>query len=430
MTQTVNDTKWRFLFSSAIFVVALGASLGILGGTASAQAMGAGATLSEKVPVFEVDTTWPQLPNNWVLGDVSMVTVDQHNNVWFIHRPRSPHMKIPAGKTAAPPVLEFTPSGKFLQAWGGPGQGYDWPDTEHNIFVDHSDDVWISGSSPNDSRTANSDDMILKFTNTGKFLKQLGGRNTSHGNLDTKNVNKPGDLFVDAKTNELFVADGYGNRRVIVFDAGTLAFKRMWGAFGKPVEDVPGSGGPGTSGGPALPPGARGSETGAAPLGPLDTSGPGAPNFGAPVHGVLISNDNILYVVDRTNRRIQLFTPAGKYLTEMFINRAGPARGSVSGLAFSPDKQQKYLYAGDYGNSHIVVIDRKALKVLYEFGTRGKAPGDFQGVHKLAVDAQGNLYAAEVAPGARIQKFTFKGFSSTLPPNTFIPPPAQQAAKQ
>ncbi len=373
---------------------------------------------TSKVPVFEVDTNWPQLPNNWVLGNVSKVVVDQHDNVWFIHRPRNPALKVPEGKAAAPPVLEFDANGKFIQAWGGPG-GYDWPDTEHNIFVDHKDNVWISGSSPNNSKTTESDDMLLKFNNKGKFLLQVGGRSVSNGNKDTKSVNKPGDLFVSAKTNEVYVADGYGNRRVIVFDAETGAFKRMWAAFGKPVEDVPGSGGRGAGGGPAVVAGAPvaegGTPAGGAPRA-LDTEGPGSPNFALP-HGVLLSNDDILYVVDRSNRRVQLFTPEGKYLTQLFVNRAGPSGGSASGLAFSPDKDQQFLYISDYGNSHVVVVDRKKLEVLYQFGKRGAQPGNFQGIHHIAVDSKGNLYAAEVAPGARIQRFIFKGLSSTLPPN-------------
>jgi DNA-binding beta-propeller fold protein YncE len=135
------------------------------------------------------------------------------------------------------------------------------------------------------------------------------------------------------------------------------------------------------------------------------------------VHGVLVSNDDIVYVVDRSNRRVQLFTPAGEYLKQVFINRAGPASGSASGLAFSPDKEQRFLYISDYGNSHVVVVDRKSLEVLYQFGKRGAEPGNFQGIHHIAVDSKGNLYAAEVAPGARAQRFVFKGMSSTLPAN-------------
>jgi DNA-binding beta-propeller fold protein YncE len=240
-------------------------------------------------------------------------------------------------------------------------------------------------------------------------------------------VNKPGDIYVWPKTNELFIADGYGNRRVLVLDADTFAFKRMWGAFGKPPRDDATSGGRGANGGPLPVPGApRGGEgRGAAPA--LDTEGPGPDIYASPVHGVLVSNDGILYVVDRSNRRVQLFTPDGKYLTQMFLNRAGPSSGSVSGLAFSPDPAQKFLYLSDYGNSHIAVVDRKALKVLYQFGVRGPEPGNFQGVHHIAVDSKGNIYTAEVAPGARAQKFLYKGMSPTLPANALTD--AQLAAK-
>jgi DNA-binding beta-propeller fold protein YncE len=398
---------WLASCALVAFVVASGINPWLLGRVAAGQSLYAG-----KYPVFDVDPNWPQLPNNWVLGSVSKVVVDRHDNVWIIHRPRT----VPASKTAAPPVVELDASGSFVQAWGGEGAGYDWPDAEHNVFVDYRDNVWISGSSPSgQSKTRRSDDMILKFTNDGKFIKQLGGRTSSRGSKDSMSVNKPGDLFVSPKTNELYVADGYGNRRVIVFDADTLAFKRMWGAFGKPPEDDANSGGPGPSGGPAVAPGAGGG--GGSGVVVLDTEGPGAEKFASPVHGVMVSNDDIVYVADRSNRRLQLFTPGGVYLKEMFVNRAGPASDSVCGLAFSPDKDQQFLYLSDLGNSHIVVVDRKSLQILYQFGKRGPQPGNFQGLHHIAMDSKRNLYTAEVAPGARVQRFNFKGMSSAVPPN-------------
>ena len=298
--------------------------------------------------------------------------------------------------------------GNSFEAGGEEGAGYDWPDAEHNIFVDQKDNVYISGSSPSgQSKTTRSDDMILKFTNEGKFLKEFGGRTVSKGSTDPAAVNKPGDLYVWPKTNELFIADGYGNRRVLVLDADSFAYKRMWGAFGKPPVDDATSGGPGATGGPALQPGQPAAEAEVAPHAPFDTEGPGPDSFAGPVHGVLVSNDGILYVVGQlASRRVQLFTPEGKYLTEMFLNRAGPAAGSVSGLAFSPDKAQTYLYLSDYGNSHIAVVDRKTLKVLYQFGERGKEAGNFQGIHHIAVDSKGNLYAAESGPRrTRAQRF-------------------------
>jgi len=359
-----------------------------------------------EVPVFELDRSWPQLPNNWVLGQTPGVAVDRHDHIWVLHRPRTVAEADRA--KAAPPLLEFDADGKFLRGWGGPGNGFDWPDSEHGVYVDYKDNVWIGGSSPTStSLTRRSDDMLLKFTTDGKFVKQIGGPDKSKGNADTTSVNKPADVFVDQRTNELYVADGYGNRRVIVFDADTLAFKRMWGAFGNaPVDAQPAAGGRGAA--------------------PFIVEGPGPDQFGSPTHAVKVSNDNLVYVADRQNRRIQVFTPAGKFVTQTFINRTGPANGSVAGLTFSPDKAQRFMYLADYGNSHVIVMDRKNLTILYQFGIRSAAPGDFQGPHHIASTSKGDLIVVEVLPGNRVQRFKFKGLSNTLPPNALTP--AQLAA--
>jgi DNA-binding beta-propeller fold protein YncE len=358
---------------------------------------------SSNMPVFQVDAGWPKLPNNWVLGIVSAVTVDRRDHVWILHRPRTVQEQLKA--QAAPPVLEFDADGRFVNAWGGDAKGYDWPVNEHGIFVDHKDIVWIGGSGIGD-------DMLLQFTTAGKFVKQIGARGQSKGNSDPRNVNRPADVFVYAKTNEAFVADGYGNRRVIVLDAGSGAFKRMWGAFGHTPDAEPPAGAPGAGG--------RGA---GAPPPALDTEGQGSPRFSNPVHAVRVSNDGLVYVADRQNRRVQVFTTDGKYVTQGFINRAGPAAGSAAGLAFSPDAQQQFLYVSDLGNSHVAVLNRKTLEVLYQFGARGTAPGDFQAPHLLAVDSKGNLYTAEVNPGNRAQKFLFKGTSPTRPPNAVVHAP-------
>ncbi|HXD19757.1 MAG TPA: hypothetical protein VN654_22235 [Vicinamibacterales bacterium] len=392
----------RTLLRCAYAGLVLAALAGLLGPSGAARAQG-----QSGMPVFQLDPGWPKLPNNWVVGIVSAVTVDSRDHVWILHRPRT--VAADLKERAAPPVLEFDADGKFVNAWGGDGPGYDWPTTEHGITIDHKNTVWIGGSGVGD-------DMLLTFTLQGKFLKEFGAARKGTGNADTTNVNRPADIFVDAKTNEAYVADGYGNRRVVVFDAGTGAFKRMWGAFGNPPDSEPPAGGaPGAAGGG----GGRGRGAQAAPK--LDTDGDGAKFFGNPVHAVKLSNDNLLYVADRSNRRIQVFTPAGKYVTQVFINRAGPSAGSVAGLAFSPDAQQRFLYAADYGNSHVAVLDRKSLKVLYQFGTRSATPGNFQGPHHIAVDSKGNLYVAEVAPGNRAQKFLLKGMSPTPPPNALTP---------
>jgi hypothetical protein len=193
-----------------------------------------GAAKGPNIPKFEVDPSWPpKLPNNWVMGVPSFVAVDRHDHVWVLQHPRT----APADQRAnvAPAVIEFDPSGKFVNAWGGPGQGYDWPDTEHGIFIDYKDRVWITGINPLAGRdvSTRSDDMILKFTSKGQFLQQIGGRDVSGGNKDTKNPKQSAEVFVPANGNEAYVADGYGNRRVWIIDSETGAFKRMWGAFGK-----------------------------------------------------------------------------------------------------------------------------------------------------------------------------------------------------
>ena len=374
---------------------------------------------ARRVPVFEVDPTWPQLPNKWVVGHVASVAVDRRDHVWMLHRPNT----IPEDRRshAAPPVLEFDAAGKFVNAWGGQAKGYDWPDSEHGIAVDYKDRVWIGGSAPvaPSLRTLN-DDMILQFDNKGKFLLQIGGRDVSRGNADSKSVHQSADVFVWPRTNEAFIADGYGNRRIIVLDADTGAFKRMWGAFGNaPVDPLAAARGGGRS---------CATPNGAAPT--LDTEGPGAPQFGSPVHAVKVSNDGLVYVADRPNRRVQVFTPDGKFVTQTFVNRAGPSAQSAAGLAFSPDPEQQFLYVADYGNSHIAVLDRKSLQILYQFGQCSEKPGDFRGLHHLAIDSKGNLYTGEVAPGARAQRFVFKGLSETLPANAIGPEPVAQSAIQ
>jgi DNA-binding beta-propeller fold protein YncE len=403
----MHRSMWRSLGVIAAGIAMVAAVATISNRDTQAQA----PATSRRVPVFEVDPGWPKLPNNWVVGHVASVAVDRRDHVFMLHRPNT----IPEDrrKNAAPPVLEFDASGKFVNAWGGPGSGYDWPDSEHGIAVDYKDRVWIGGSAPVAPSLRNlDDDMLLKFDNKGKFLLQIGGRTASKGNADMKTVHQSADVFVWPKTNEAFVADGYGNRRVIVFDADTGAFKRMWGAFGNAPIDVtpaPRGGGGGANAG-----GGRG------PAPALDTDGPGSQQFGGPVHAVKVSNDGLVYVADRPNRRVQVFTPDGKYVTQTFINRSGPSPQSAAGLAFSPDAQQQFLYVADYGNSHIAVLDRKSLQLLYQFGQRSEKPGDFQGLHHLAIDSKGNLYTGEVAPGARAQRFVYKGLSDT-PPNAIGP---------
>ncbi len=345
----------------------------------------AGETV-QQVPKFRAEGSWPKLPSQWVMAIVSSTWIDEQDHLWVLQRPNT--LSDEEKSRAAPPVLEFDAEGNFIQAWGGPGAGYDWPQTEHGIHIDPKGFVWIGGNG--------NDDQILKFTRAGEFVMQIGKRGATKTNADTENLWRPADMFIHAETNELFVADGYGNKRIIVFDADTGAFKRMWGAFGNVPSDDP----------PA--------PQGEHPMGP-----DGAPQFTPPVHAVKVSTDGLVYVADRGGRRVQIFTIAGKFIDQVFIGREchAPDCGNgqtAAGLAFSPDPEQRYLYVANRSQAQIMVFDRKTLEFLDGFGSWGSDQGQFGTLHHLSVDSKGNLYTAEVTPvkpeNRRVQKFTFTGF--------------------
>ena len=213
----------------------------IVAGVSTVTAQGPGARTTPAAPQLQVDPFWPKpLPNNWILGQVSGVAVDKRGHVWIIQRPRSLSdrelgaQQKPAWSkccVAAPPVIVFDQSGNVVRAWGGPGTGYEWPESEHGVFVDDTDSVWIAGN-------GNKDSQILKFTLEGKFVLQIGRSGQSKGSNDTANLGSPADINVDIAAREVYVADGYRNRRVIVFDSETGAYKRHWGAYGKPPSDA------------------------------------------------------------------------------------------------------------------------------------------------------------------------------------------------
>jgi DNA-binding beta-propeller fold protein YncE len=339
-----------------------------------------------KVPMFQVDAAWPSLPNNWVLGEVTSISVDRKDHIWVLHVPQS----IPEAQraNAAPPVLEFDAAGKLLASWGGPGDGYEWVGREHGIFVDDKDFVWIGGRAgwPKPTAAGNSDDMILKFTTTGKFVMQIGRRGQGKGNTDTENVRQPTDVFVDTRAKEVYAADGYGNKRVIVFDSETGKFKRMWGAFGNP-------------------PPATMAANAAAPQPQTTPDGP--PEFGLP-HSVKVSTDGVVYLADRINNRIQLFTTAGKYLRQVRLASINNVTPVPAGFAFSPDKKQQYLYVVDSGAMQIVIYDREKMVEIGRVGVRGKNQGEFDIIHHMAADSKGNLYGAEIVNNRRAQRFVLQ----------------------
>lgn len=366
----------RFLWVLAAAAIALPFSAAFLG-TVTAQS-------GPRPPTFQVDPTWPTVPNNWVLGEVTSIAVDSRDHIWVLHRPRS----IPAEQRAqaAPPVLEFDTAGQLLGSWGGAGDGYEWPEREHGIQVDAANNVWITGNGgwPKPSPEGSTDDFVLKFTSTGQFVRQIGRRGQSKGNADTANVHQPGDAFIHAPTNELFVADGYGNNRVIVFDATSGQFKRMWGAFGNAPETPAPAG------------------RGAAPAGP-----DGPPQFGL-VHAVKVSTDGTVYVADRTNNRIQLFSLEGTYLRQVTVTNEGGVTPVPAGFAFSPDARQQFLYVVDSGPMRIVIFDRATMTQIGAIGMRGSGKGEFDIVHHMAADSKGNLYAAEIVTNRRAQRLVLQ----------------------
>ena len=340
----------------------------------------------EGAPMFEVDPFWPKpLPNQWRIGSTIGVSVDSRDHVWIIHRPDSlaaNELGLDADPptsmccSAAPPVLRFDPEGNLVDSWGGPGEGYEWPESNHGITVDHMDNVWIGGNGQNDAH-------ILKFSLDGTFLLQVGSLGGNAGSNDTENFGRVAEIVVDPETNEAYLADGYLNKRVAVLDGDTGELLRYWGAYGNEPDD--------------------------ADLGPYDPDAEPAQQFRNPVHCAIPSNDGLIYVCDRVNDRIQVFQRDGAYVDEVFVAPETLASGSTWDIAFSRDDAQRFIYLADGHNDRVWIIERESLEILTAFGDGGRQPGQFFGVHNVAVDSQGNLYTTETYEGKRLQKFVFQG---------------------
>ncbi len=286
------------------------------------------AVTTRQVPAFRVDPFWPKpLPNRWIIGAVAGVAVDRRDHVWITHRPSTlqPNETRSIWK-AAPPVLEFDAEGSLVSSWGGPGTGYDWPQLEHGIYVDEKENVWLGAGGEKDAH-------ILKFTRQGKFVMQIGRAGQGKGSNDTQNLGAPANMVVDEAAGELYVADGYVNHRVIVFDAATGAYKRHWGAYGKVPDD-----GFFTRAGETLPGPFRGVVQNENRPSQYDPNGPPSPQFRI-VHAVRISSDGLVYVCDRTNDRLQVFRKDGTFVREVVIAKETLGSGSVWDVGFSTDPQ-------------------------------------------------------------------------------------------
>ncbi len=364
----------------AVALVALGVTQSKLQGPAEA------ASSMVMAPTFLVDPYWPKpLPNQWILGRTIGVDVDARDHVFIVHRDQDEMfggiteigLKLGVSEccTPAPPILEFDPAGNLVNAWGGPGEGFTWPASNHGIEVAPNGNVWIGGNGGGDSH-------VLVFTGDGKFVAQYGEPGNAPDSNSTTHFSQVAELEIVAADNEVYLADGYGNKRIAVIDLNTGAFKRYWGAYGnKPTDE-------------------RQTYTPGEPL---------AQQFRGPVHCATPSNDGLIYVCDRGTDRIQVFRKDGTFVNEVQVAPATLAQGSTWDIDFSKDPEQKYLYLADGQNFKVYILDRKSMEVLTSFGHGGRGPGQWYAPHSLATDSMGNIFTTETYEGKRVQKFVYQG---------------------
>ena len=379
----------KFVCSAALIAIIVGLGTGQMALQNKAEAQ----RTTVQAPMFEVDPFWPK-PFNGLLGMAIGVWVDEQDYVWIIHRSsatlhnneKGAELNPPIAECCrgAPPVLAFDPEGNLVKAWGGPGPGYEWPQSNHGIHIDYKGNVWIGGNGEKDAH-------ILKFTKDGKFLMQVGGLGKNAGSNDLENFGRVAKIWVDPQTNEAYIADGYLNKRVAVIDADTGKMKRYWGAYGNKPDDTN--------------------------LGNYDPKAPPAQQFRNPVHCVERSNDGLIYVCDRTNDRVQVFRPDGTFVKEAFFAKNTLGSGSAWDIAFSRDPEQRFVFLADGQNNRVRIIVRDTLAEVTAFGDGGRQPGQFYGVHSIATDSKGNIYTTETWEGKRLQKFVYKGIGNVMAAN-------------
>lgn len=359
-------------------------------------------------PRYQVDPFWPaNLPHNWMLGHVEGIVVDEQDHVWVLHHSSTmdhPHAHSPKFVDhsdlglaqdppisecciAAPEVIEFDAAGQVVQAWGGHGHTPDWPEAVHGFWVDKQKNVWITGNHAPDRHA-------LKFSSDGKKVLLKIGQFTENGgraekvepdNQNTALLGGPTGLTVDDEAREVYIADGNVNKRIVVYDSETGAFKRGWGAYGIPLSEIDNKKNSSHKYDPAVP----------------------AKQFR--VETVRIANDGLVYVSDKGSARVQVFTKAGKFIKEFFVSRetlAGP--GTTLGMTFSRDPQQKYLFVADGSNNKIRILERDSGLLVGSVGRQGRNAGQFDTPLAVAVDSRGSLYVGEVKYNNRLQRFVLE----------------------
>ncbi|MEO0591593.1 MAG: beta-propeller fold lactonase family protein, partial [Pseudomonadota bacterium] len=366
------------------------------------------------MPVFKADTSWPRLPDDLILGQIPGLSIAEDDTIWVLTRPnslgatetgRDTNPPITSACCKAPPhVLQFDQEGNLLRSWGGPalapgestvtGRGRDrqeegdeqWPANVHGLYVDAEETVWIGGNGAGDH-------VVLNFTADGEFIRQIGRRQVTKGNLSQAYLGSPADISVNGES--VLVADGYTNTRVIEFSATNLAFAQLWGAYGT----EPGSG---TRAGDFD----QSMATSTANGGP----NPVAAEFEPMVHCVVRGPESTVYVCDRRNNRVQVFreTPDGiEFVENVVIAPETGGTRTASDVAFSPDGT--YVYVADMMNGRVWILLRESHEIIGWFGRNGRYPGQFIWLHSVDVDSAGNVYTTEVNTGRRVQRFVLQG---------------------
>lgn len=341
--------------------------------TLIALALGCGLALfGQNPPKFDVDPSWPKpLPEGWITGQLGGVCADSHDHIVVVNRRDITDEEAETSKQA-PPILMFDAAGKLVSSWGDPNVV---PNSIHGCGFDRDNNVWVGG---------NSDGIIQKYSHDGKLLLQIGTRgkfDTSDGTAKGKSLNSakdrlftPSGIAVDPTNGDVYVSDGYGNRRIAVFDKSGM-FLRQWGRQATSDETQRGAGGV----------------------------------FSQVVHCVNLGNDGLVYVCDRQGDRVQVFDKMGKFQRNIWIRTGTPTlpdpRGTAWWVEFSADPQQKYMYVMNGRNETVHVLDHASGKILSTFGRPGHQVGNFTHGHTMAVDSKGNLYIAETNYGRRVQRF-------------------------
>ena len=366
------------------------------------------------MPTFAVDAGWPRLPENMILGQAPGLSVDRDDNIWVLNRPNSlgfsdtgaDNGQSIACCSAPPHVVQFDREGNLLRSWGGTelapgtstmeGEGEDqqevgdeqWPANVHGLYVDDDLNVWIGGN-------GGGDHVVLNFTADGEYIRQIGTRQQTGGNLSEQYLGNPADIHFDGES--VLVADGYINKRIVEFGAENLNFEHLWGAYGT----EPGGG----------------TREGEFDQSQANSTGDGGANpesesFGDIVHCVVRGPDDTIYVCDRRNNRLQLFreTDDGvEFLQDIVIAEGTGGTRSASDVAFSPDGS--YVYVADMMNGRVWILLRETHEIIGHFGRNGRYPGQFIWLHSVDVDSDGNVYTTEVSTGRRVQRFVMTGMT-------------------